>query len=402
MAATPPDTASSAAAWRLRVYPVVVLAVLAVVVVVAALGAGDRPGGAIGGDFPAFYGAGEIVRTGDVDNLYDAATQQAAQAGLIDDEGGFLFFAYPPVVAGVFAVFGGLGFTGSFLVHTAFMAAALAAVVRLGRRWFPWIARSPTAAFTLALVGYPLLRSVLGGQNTALTLLLIVAAAHYDDLDRPFAAGLMIGLLAYKPQFAVPFVLLLVVARRWRSLAGAAAAGAGVWAASAVIAGPGWVTTWWREARAFAEQNEIVNGKLFISLPGALGHLFGDAGAVVGWLGAAAIAVAIAYVWWREPSGPVVARYGFAAAGIVLVLPQPLFYEAGLVAPLLVAIASASTRWVRPAIMLWVATWTQVLADALGFAPTVIVVAVAIGWGWGAWRSGRLSGASPSTVTTPV
>src|SRR4051812_30744108 len=57
--------------------------------------------GRLGGDYPAFHAAGEMVLAGDGDHLYDPHRQAAAQAPYYgdDDDGGYLPFAYPPVVA---------------------------------------------------------------------------------------------------------------------------------------------------------------------------------------------------------------------------------------------------------------------------------------------------------------
>ena len=62
--------------------------------IVTAEGAGTATG-RLGGDFPAFFGAGRIVAEGHVAELYDWHAQKASQAGLHPpgEEDRFLAFA---------------------------------------------------------------------------------------------------------------------------------------------------------------------------------------------------------------------------------------------------------------------------------------------------------------------
>ncbi len=82
------------------------------------------------------------------------------------------------------------------------------------------------------------------GQNGFLTAALLGGALHWLD-RRPWLAGVLIGLLAYKPQFGVMIPLALLASQRWSSIAAAiatvaalvavsfAALGGGVWHAFA-------------------------------------------------------------------------------------------------------------------------------------------------------------------------
>lgn len=89
------------------------------------------------------------------------------------------------------------------------------------------------------------------GQHSALLLFGIAAGLRAIARGRHFEAGLFLGLLGVKPNLAVVFVLWLLVARRWRTLAGMSLAGAvliattipmgvGVWR-EYLVAAPHWV-----------------------------------------------------------------------------------------------------------------------------------------------------------------
>ncbi len=106
---------------RFRLYSLAVL--LGVTIgfaffVVTSNGLQTARGGRIGGDFPAFYGAGKLVRSGQVDSLYDASAQRRAQDGLLPGvEDGWIHFAYPPYVAAAYVPFTFLSFKGAYIVH---------------------------------------------------------------------------------------------------------------------------------------------------------------------------------------------------------------------------------------------------------------------------------------------
>jgi hypothetical protein len=358
----------------MRTYPLLVLAVLALVVVVGAV-MGAAGEGRIGGDYPAFYGAGSIVLEGDTDRLYEAARQQDAQAGLLEEQGDYLYFAYPPPVAAAYALLAALDFTASYLVHAALMAAALCGAVMLVRPMVPLAARYPEFTIAAAVLSYPLMRSVIGGQNTSLTLLLLAWAWRAEHDGKPIVAGVAAGLLLYKPQFGVALLLLALAARRYRMVGAGIAAGGAWWALGSIMIGPGWIAEWWRNAQDFAAVNAGVNAENVIGLPGLSEHLLGT-----DWPGlalAGVIAIAAAVQWFRAGGAGDADRYGVAAATLVLVAPQALFYEAGLMMlPLGVLTTDSRRPW---AAGLWAATWTGALAEWVGGA-WPLTIAVALSW----------------------
>jgi hypothetical protein len=140
--------------WRLQVYPAAVIAAVAGVVVLSALqGSGTSGEGKhLGADYPVFYAAGAIAADGAWDRLYDDEAQQAAQAGLVDDSGGFLYFAYPPPVAAACGLFSQIAYRWSYLLHTALMGLALWGAVRMARPFIPAVRRYPLAAFGVTLI----------------------------------------------------------------------------------------------------------------------------------------------------------------------------------------------------------------------------------------------------------
>ena len=120
------------------------------------------------------------------------------------------------------------------------LAASLAAYLAVMRAILP---RPETLLIAIA---FPAIFVNIGhGQNGFFTAALLGGALHLID-RRPWIAGLLIGLLAYKPQFGVLIPIALVAGGRWHCICAAAATiavlvavsmatlGSGVWHAFAV------------------------------------------------------------------------------------------------------------------------------------------------------------------------
>jgi hypothetical protein len=376
---TAPATSGS---WRLRIYPLALLIALLGSLLYATVAYDvDHPTSRLGGDYPAFYAAGEIAARGDWDELYSDARQQSEQAGLIDDEGGFLYFSYPPFVAAGYSLLTGIGYRWSFLIHTALMTLALIGAIKL---LWPWLERAGwplPAILALSLAFYPVLRAVPGGQNTTLSLLLLAAAVRWETDDKPVLAGLALALLMFKPQFGVVLLPLLLIARRWRVLAGWVGGAALLYLVSALLMGGVWVGEWWEQATGFSDLNTTANGRNFVSIPGFFENVagVGEIGAIVaGFIVAAAFGAVVAYFWWTNPSTRALERYALAGAAVVLAAPQTLFYDAGLmllaVLPIMPRLGPRFGQWLALGIAL---TWLQPLSATLGWSPLGPIVWVA-------------------------
>jgi hypothetical protein len=380
------------------------LAVAVGLAVIAAAGLGSNSadsassgGSRLGGDFPAFYAAGSIVRSGDIDSLYDPARQLVEQSELGLD--GYLAFAYPPHVAAAYAPLSALPYRYAYLVHTVLMAVAVAAAlhvlsvpVPLLRRWkWPLLA----AGFTF----YPLFTAVGGGQNASLSLLLLALVWRGLHDDRAALAGVAAGLMFYRPQYALPVIGLLLIARQTRAAAWAVGVALATWAATAAFLGGGWVSTWFEEVIPFVEQDADVNAPNSISILGFLQAAWtsdGRPAVVLGAVGASVIVLVLMWLWWQPARFSLSNRMGALALGMILISPHTMFYDATVMliagAALLAEASGAGSltdplqaqRAVRLIVLVWVATLLHLVSEGIGATPLALVAVAAFG-GF-AWR----------------
>ena len=124
---------------------------------------------------------------------------------------------YPPNFLVLLAPFASLGFTASYVVFQILSAALLAIALRVN-------ADEPRLAWLviLAALASPAASiNITDGQVAFLVAALIVFGVRLLP-RRPIAAGLVLGLLTFKPQFALLLPVALIAQGQWRALAAAA------------------------------------------------------------------------------------------------------------------------------------------------------------------------------------
>ncbi|HEY3883872.1 MAG TPA: glycosyltransferase family 87 protein, partial [Vicinamibacterales bacterium] len=221
-----------------------------VVFVATSRGLTTIQGGRIGGDLPAFYGAGRLVRLGESRHLYDWNAQRAAQRDLFQtSQQGWIPFSYPPYVAAIYAPLTLLSFKSAYVVFTIVMACCCLGAVALLRPALAIVRRNILSTVTLTLTFYPLLRAVLGGQNTAVSLLCAAGAANAIGRRRSLSAGLWVGVWLFKPQLALPVAALLALhlPSKVRFVSGIALVATAYYVLGVFVGGSLWPVWWWRE-----------------------------------------------------------------------------------------------------------------------------------------------------------
>jgi hypothetical protein len=174
----------------------------------------------VAGDFMAFYTGGRLIVDGDGSQLYDLKAQHALQAELKGTaDGPWQPFVNPPLLAVALAGISQLPFVHGLYLFDLAMVAALVGTFALLRPVVPALASHRGrwwATILLVCAFHPLIRTALGGQNTALTLMLMAGAYAGVKQGRAVLGGVCLGVLTYKPQFALLTGLALLVARQYR------------------------------------------------------------------------------------------------------------------------------------------------------------------------------------------
>ncbi|MBN8988270.1 MAG: DUF2029 domain-containing protein [Rhizobiales bacterium] len=225
-------------AARMRGYSLILLALFTLVFagwIAASDRLIDRNGRPIGTDFVNVYAAGALTWQGRAADAYSPKLQRAAEEALFEGRRlPFYGWHYPPFFFAVAVLVAALPYIWGL---AAWLIASLAAYLAVMRAILPrpetWLV---AAAFPAVLV------NIGHGQNGFLTAALFGGAMLWLD-RRPWLAGVLIGLLAYKPQFGVLIPIALVVSGRWRTIGAAtatvavlvavsfAAMGSGIWQA---------------------------------------------------------------------------------------------------------------------------------------------------------------------------
>src|SRR6266849_6444786 len=201
----------------------------------------EGPNDIINSDWPAFAtGARLIVQ--DPGHLYDLDRQKRVESDVTGGKTlitlgikGILPFLAPAWVALIAVPFEALGTDLGGRLWILFGLAGLALGAYLAVR-----PRTP-AAILPAFASVPTALMLLNAQVDGLVVLGIGAALALRS--RQYVAGFALGLTLVKPQLVLPLGAALVLARRWRVLAGWASAGALLWASVAVL-NPRWVLDW--------------------------------------------------------------------------------------------------------------------------------------------------------------
>ena len=210
---------------RARGYSLILLAVYAAAIVAwitLSSGLTDRNGKPLGTDFSSFYAAGSLALEGHAVAAYDMAAHYAREQQLFGAETPFYGWFYPPLFLLIAAPLALMPYALALAIWQgatlALYLAVMAAILRAVRTSRPELA----GTLGLAALAFPAVFINLGhGQNGFLSAALL-GGALLALPRRPLLAGVLFGLLAYKPQFALVIPVALLAASQWRAIGAAA------------------------------------------------------------------------------------------------------------------------------------------------------------------------------------
>ena len=180
-------------------------------------------------DFTIFYTAGTILREGLGRQLYDRNVQYEVQqrfAGNIPFRHGPLPYNHPPFEAPLFVPLTRLPYAQAFAAWDLMNIAALFGVALLLRRSVDALRSIPPWKFVIGCLAFnPVFACLLQGQDSILMLLFCTLSFNALKKKADPLAGCWLALAAFKFQFIVPIILLLVLWRRGRVALGFGAVG---------------------------------------------------------------------------------------------------------------------------------------------------------------------------------
>lgn len=226
---------------RMRLWAIAVLVASAAGIVwLAATSSGlnDYQGRPLGTDFSNIYVAGSYIVEGRPEAPFDPRLQHARAKEIFGAATPLYGWHYPPFFHFIAAPLAMLPYLLALFVWQA----ATLALYLLAIRAIVSHAPAPFRGGALLLaLAFPAVFVNLGhGHNGFLTAALIGFALLWLD-RRPVVAGILFGLLAYKPQFGLMVPLVLLATGRWRTLI---AAGATVLALTVAVTLVFGVETW--------------------------------------------------------------------------------------------------------------------------------------------------------------
>ena len=331
-------------------------------VAVTSDGLHDWRGRQLGTDYSNVYAAGTYVLDGEPTAPFDPRLQYAREQAIFGAHTDFFGWHYPPFFLGLAALLALMPYALSLLVWQGVTLALYLLTTRTiladrvsGNFWL------------LVALGFPGVIVCLGqGHNGFLTAALFGAALVMLE-ERPILAGVLIGLIAYKPQFGLLLPLVLAASGRWRVFA-AAAATVGVLALMVTLAFGADVWTAFLASTKFtriAVLEEGQTGWYKIQSVFSWVRMWGggvDLAYAVQAAVTLAVAASLAWLWRGKAAFPL--KAAGLLCGTLLATPYSLDYDLMLLAPAIAFLAADGlARGFAP--------WEKTILAALWIVPLV-------------------------------
>jgi hypothetical protein len=272
-------------------------------------------------DWPAFWSAGATVGGPD---LVPAAAHIAWQRA---HDLPAAFWPYPAGTAWLFAPLALMPVGASFVAWGVLMLACAVAAGVVGAQAY---GHRRIVGILAVLAFAPVTASIVIGQNGPLGLLLAMVAIAALAAGRTVAPGLAIGALLFKPTWGLPLVGLLLLRRRWATLATVGLVFVGWYTVGVLAAGgdAGWPATWLTGVSDYVAADYAANADKAVSFPGLVARL-----PVPPWVPIAAALVLMAIAIPRLIRAPIAEAGAGACLVGVAASPHAWGYDAALVVP---------------------------------------------------------------------
>lgn len=283
----------------------------------------DILGTPFGIDFGVYYTAGQMVQSGDVANLYNTTIQHAALEINLNRILPPAPWLYPPTYLLIITPLASLPYTVALVTWLiiTFALAIFALFLLVPRR----------KTLVLLAIGFPgVLMNLRWGQNGFLNTALLGFGLYFLE-SNPMVAGLMFGLLTYKPQIALFAFIVLFVSKKWRVLAWAVVSSIIFALLSGIVFG---LDTWVQFFQTFSTSAKGLLDNTWYGLAGVQPSMFinlclagikDSINYIV--LGVTGIAVASATGWVWKHTERIALKATTLCVGTFLIIPYFLQYD---------------------------------------------------------------------------
>ena len=281
----------------------------------------DWQGRPLGTDFSQVWTAGRMVLDGRADEVWNWDAHRAVQEAFHGPRlAEWYGWHYPPPFLLVATVLATIPYLPALFV---WQAATLAPFAWMMRRF----AGRPEA-WLFVLAAPVTLICIMHGHNGFLTALLLGGGLMLLE-KRPFVAGLLLGCLVYKPQFALVLPLLLLALWNWRAIAGAAVSSLALIVVTLAIWGwPVWQA--FLDSLPLTREIVIEQGRTgwekIMSPFAAVRSWGGSVGLAYAAQGAVTLAAIAATLWLARKARPDV-RNSAVTAAVLISTPYVLDYD---------------------------------------------------------------------------
>ena len=375
----------------------------------------------LGGDLLQEYVGGHLWNSNRT-MLYDWDHSKVIQhdesiVGFAWQESGYFPMVYPPFHYQFASLSAGLEYRNFIVVWMFVGAIALSIAAFVFLSGFRDLRINSGGWLFVAMLFTPLLVSINTGQKSAILLAILTVTFILLHRERPLTAGLVFGLIAFKPYLAVLIGLVMLCKKQYRFVAGS-------FITLSALIGVSWIaapTSWGEYIQVcfgFSEYISISGYQLeqSHSLWGAMQLLLGDHAPVLVKPLACVAAIGVLTLLGRIMTGPIELSssrfaFQFAACVIATVLISPHFYTYDLTILLLpLAICGLSesvTHRINRRVLYWIcisvlfgASTYGLIALKLGFQVSSLIFLtwlIVIAGGWNAidlMKQGTLEKAS--------
>lgn len=189
----------------------------------------DPLGKPLGTDFLAYYTGSQLALDGKAETAYDYPKFRETQTDIMGTVPPSLYWLYPPTYFLFILPLALFPYITAWIGWLFLTGVGYCAIIK---KIFP---DTLTLIITLAFPGT--LQNILQGQNGFLSAFLIGGGLLLLP-SRPLAAGILLGMMTYKPHLSLLLPVALIANRQWLALSGFLVGSLGLISASVVTFGP--------------------------------------------------------------------------------------------------------------------------------------------------------------------